>query len=62
MGLSKTTGFGAQSNEQQSGSVVSVSQAARYSSTKDGTGVAAAVRFATVSTGLAMTNNDFVVV
>ena len=29
---------------------------------KDGTGAAAAVRFATVSTGLAMTNNDFVVV
>jgi serralysin len=29
---------------------------------KDGTGAAAAVHFATVSTGLAMTNNDFVVV
>ena len=29
---------------------------------QDGTGAAAAVRFATVSTGLSMTNNDFVVV
>jgi serralysin len=29
---------------------------------KDGTGAAGAVRFATVSTGLTMTNNDFVVV
>ena len=29
---------------------------------KDGTGGSAAVRFATVSAGLSMTNNDFVVV